>query len=173
MDIASLECVQQAWQALASLEDTETFLTKITPYIQVDRVYRDADGFPAVDFTVVPQQWARNGYDIVHGGFTATLFAWLTTAALALNKDLWAGATPTDAELKRFLLTRGTTRALEVRYLQAVPLNAEVRIVCKLISNSKRNAFMLGKLYDDKGALLVAATHDKVRPAAPAAAARL
>lgn len=123
----------------------------------------DEDGFPTVTFKVHTNQEWRNGHDIVHGGCLATIVDFYTSLAMAGDPNNWSSDQPSDQEFGQFLRSMGVSRNLQAQYVQAAPINADVIVKCKVLSNTKRNAYLQCFIFDQKGKLLVVGMHDKAK----------
>ena len=98
--------------------------------------------------TVVPEMANKNG--TLHGGCAATLID-------SLSSTLLVGL----GQPGRFSLG-GITRALDLKFLRAVPVGVEIAIVCEIVHVGRRLALLKAEIRRrDTGDVCVVGEHDK------------
>ncbi|MBQ5153912.1 PaaI family thioesterase [Macrococcus caseolyticus] len=123
----------------------------------------EKDGSLTVSFQVHTIPKLTNTMKMVHGGASSTLISTFTVLALAGDKKYWKNPTePTNAELEAFYNDLGYTRTLNIQIIQAVPLNTDVTVRCRVVSNTKSNAYIIGGIHN-QGRTLVNGIHDMTK----------
>lgn len=167
MAATPVQTVQKACEYVAKRfaesSDDGVFCQEIYDVLKVEDVSLDKDGAVTVRFKVHTIPKLNNTMKMVHGGASSTLISIFTVLALAGDKKYWKNPhEPTELELEAFYNDLGYTRTVNIQVIQAVPLNADVTVTCKVVSNTKSNAYIIGGIYN-QGRVLVNGIHDMTK----------
>lgn len=167
MDVTPVKTVQKACEyvakRLASSSENGVFCQEIYDSAKVIDVSLDSDNLVNVSFSVHTSPRLANTVKMVHGGASSTLISSFTVLALAGDPKYWKNLDePTEEELEVFYKDFGYTRTVNIQIIQAVPLGADVTVKCKVVSNTKSNAYLIGGIHY-KGKVLVNGVHDMTK----------
>lgn len=122
---------------------------------------------PSIEFRLETKDWMNNLMGAVHGGCATTMVDNISTWAIIGDPKYWKNGETSDEALQTVSREFGVSRNLNLTFVRPIPLNAEIAVIVKVQSNTRRTTHLTFEIIDPKTKKqYVLGTHDKAKPQA-------